>query len=249
MRFINRSVSLLLWLLCFAAASRAQTADEIIEKHVSALGGREALSKLSSRVMSGTVAVSSPAGDIPGSIEIYSKVPNKTRTFMKLDLKDFGIGEMLFDQRFDGTSGYIIDSINGNRDITGNQLENMRNAAFPTAFLKYRAAGITAELAGQEMVGDRDARILILRPRTGSESKHYLDVETHLLLKLVIKIDLPQMGEVEQVSEFSDYREVDGVKVPYAMKIINPAQTLTIKFATVEHNKELDDTMFARPSP
>ncbi len=249
MRLINRSVSSLLCGLCFALASGAQTADEIIEKHISALGGREALSKLRSRVITGTVIVANPSGDIQGSIEIYSKAPKKTRTFMKLDLKDYGIGEMLFDQRFDGTSGYIIDSINGNRDITGSQLENMRNAAFPTAFLNYREAGISAELAGQEKTGDRDAWVLILKPTTGSESKHYLDAATYLLLKMVIKIDLPQMGGVDQVSEFSDYREVDAVRVPYGMKITNPAQTLTIRFAGVEHNKELDDTMFARPGP
>ncbi len=249
MRFINRSVASLLCGLCLAVTSGAQTADEIIEKHISALGGRQALSKLRSRVMTGTVTVASPGGDIQGSIEIYSKAPNKTRTLMKLDLKDFGIGEMLFDQRFDGASGYIIDSINGNRDITGNQLENMRNAVFPTALLNYQEAGISAELAGQEKADDRDVRILILRPRTGSESRHYLDAATYLLHKMVIKIDLPQMGEVEQVSEFSDYREVDAVRIPYGMKITNPAQTLTIRFTGVEHNKDLDDTMFARPGP
>ncbi|NWG12605.1 MAG: hypothetical protein HXY20_03625 [Acidobacteria bacterium] len=246
MRFIIRSVSSLLCGLWLAAVGPAQTADEVIEKHISALGGRKALSRLSSRVMTGTVTVTGPSGDVTGSIEIYSKAPNKTRTLMKLDLKDFGIGEMVFDQRFDGTSGYIIDSINGNREITGNQLDHMRNAAFPSTLLRYREMAISVELAGHEKVGDRDAYILILRPKTGSESKHYLDATTCMVLKMAFKIDVPQMGEVEQVSEFSDYRTVDGVKVPYAMKMVNPAQTLTVRFTRVEHNKTLDDATFAR---
>src|SRR6267154_739013 len=70
--------------------------------------------------------------------EIVGQAPNKSRTLIKLDLSAFGAGQMVFDQRFDGTSGYVLDSLQGNRDMTGDQLEAMRNSSFPSPYLNYK---------------------------------------------------------------------------------------------------------------
>ena len=90
-------------------------------------------------------AFSSPAGDLPGTIEVFAQAPNKSRTLLKLDLSVAGMGTATVDQRFDGESGYVIDSLQGNRDITGNQLENLKNAMFPSPFLNYKERGGTVE--------------------------------------------------------------------------------------------------------
>lgn len=55
-------------------------------------------------------------------------------------------------------------------------------------------------------------------------------------------------GEIEQTVDLSDYRDVDGVKGPFTVKVSNPAQTVTISLTKVEHNKPIDDAMFARPA-
>ena len=89
----------------------AQTADDIVEKHLAALGGRAAMEKLKSRSMKGTITVSTPVGDLTGAIEILNQQPNKQRTFTQLDLSAVGLGKMIQDQRFDGTSGYVIDTM------------------------------------------------------------------------------------------------------------------------------------------
>ncbi|MBM3496816.1 MAG: hypothetical protein FJX72_21220, partial [Armatimonadetes bacterium] len=65
-----------------AAPAAAQTADEVVEKHLAAMGGRAALAKLTTQVAKGTVSVSTPAGNIGGTVESYRKVPNKSRTLM-----------------------------------------------------------------------------------------------------------------------------------------------------------------------
>src|SRR5438105_4014108 len=116
--------------LGLAHAASAQTADEVIEKHLTALGGRAALGKLKSRSMTGTIVLTTPAGDISGSIEVLNAAPNKTRTLIKADLSAFGAGQLVLDQRFDGKTGYVMDSIQGNREMTGGQLELVRNSAF-----------------------------------------------------------------------------------------------------------------------
>src|SRR4051794_40446741 len=123
----NSSLRLLLlafFLGCVRLAA-AQTADEIIEKHLAAMGGRTALNNIKSRSMKGTISVSTPVGELTGPIEVLNQVPNKSRTFIQLDLSALGLGKVVQDQRFDGTSGYVIDTIQGNRDITGDQLEVM----------------------------------------------------------------------------------------------------------------------------
>ncbi|HEX9368391.1 MAG TPA: outer membrane lipoprotein-sorting protein, partial [Vicinamibacterales bacterium] len=157
-------------------------------------------------------------------------------------------GPMVVDQRFNGTSGYVLDSLQGNRDITGNQLENMRNSAFPTPFLNYRERGATVELGGKEKVGEREAYVLVLKPKTGSVARHFIDAESYLPIKVVVKTDVPQVGEVEQNIEFSDYREVDGIKMPFTLKATSSVQSFIIAITKVEHNIKIDDALFSKPA-
>ena len=61
---------------------------------------------------------------------MYNKKPNKTRTLIKIDATALGGGQIVTDQRFDGVTGYVIDSFQGNRDITGDALEAMKAGRF-----------------------------------------------------------------------------------------------------------------------
>jgi zinc protease len=233
--------------LCSTHAASAQTADEVVEKYLTALGGRAALAKLTSRTMTGTITLTTPQGDLSGPVEIYAVPPNKSRTLVKLDLSAFGAGQMTVDQRFNGTSGYVIDTLQGNRDIAGGQVENMKNSVFPTPLLDFKERGATVELSGKDKVGGRDAYVLVLTPRSGSTSRQFIDAETFLPLRAIIKMELPQIGEVEQTTEFSDYREVDGVKIPFAIRATSAVQSSSIVISKVEHNAKIDEALFSKP--
>src|SRR5690349_8261379 len=102
----------------WAHVASAQTADEIIEKSITAMGGRAAMEKIKSRVMSGTITLRTPVGEVPGTIEVINAAPNKARTLIKADLSSLGAGPMQIDQRFNGTDGYVLDSLQGDRPIT-----------------------------------------------------------------------------------------------------------------------------------
>ena len=65
----------------------------MIEKHLAAIGGRAALTKLKSRSMTGTIALSTPVGELSGPVEIMNQAPNKARTLIKLDLTAVGVPE------------------------------------------------------------------------------------------------------------------------------------------------------------
>jgi hypothetical protein len=247
MNAVSRRLVMVVLVLGWARTASAQTADEIIEKYLTAIGGRAALGKLTSRSMTGTMTLSTPAGDVSGPIEFLNEQPNKSRTLIRMDLTALGAGPMIFDQRFDGTSGYVLDTLRGNRDITGNQLENMKNSSFPTPFLSYKELGATVALGAKEKVGEREAYVLIFTPKSGSVARQFIDAESYLPIKSVLTINLPQVGDVEQTTEFSDYRDVDGVKVAFAVKATSAVQSSSVAIAKVEHNVPIDAALFSKP--
>ena len=199
--------------------------------------------------MAGTIAFATPGGDFSGTIEILNAAPNKSRTLVKADLSSVGAGQLVLDQRFDGSSGYVLDSMQGNRDITGNQLDNLRNGSFPHPFLNYKDMGTTVKLIGKEKVGEREAYVLTFDPASGSEVRQYIDAETYLPLKVVVRMDVPQLGgELEQTNEFSDYRDVDGVKLSFRLRSLSSAQNFTITITKVEHNITVDPALFSKPA-
>jgi zinc protease len=247
MRFINTGFLLASLVLASAAAS-AQTVDEIIEKSVTAQGGRAALGKLTSRSIAGTMTVSTPGGDISGTIEAVNQAPNKLRRVINLDLTALGAGSAVIELRFDGTSAYQMDSMRGDSAVTGSQLELLRNSVFPSPFLDYKDHGTKITLSGKEKAGDKDAYALLVTPATGPVTRVLLDAETYLPVRTVVTVDVPDVGgSVEQTTAFSDYRDVDGVKVPYTIKGTSDVQTFLISITKVEHNVKVDPALFSKP--
>lgn len=241
---------LLAFVAVFACASlaSAQTAEEVLEKSITAQGGRAALAKLKSRRTTGTISLVTPAGDIEGTIEVVNAAPNKTRTLIKADLTALGAGQMVVDQRFDGSKGYVLDSLQGNRDITGNQLDNLRNGAFPHPFLNYKERGTAVKLGAKEKIGDREVFVLTFEPASGSAIRQYVDAQTYLPVRSVVKAFVPQLGqELEQTSDVTDFRDVDGVKVPFQIKVSSTVQNFTITVTKVEHNIDVDESWFVKP--
>jgi outer membrane lipoprotein-sorting protein len=233
--------------LAGAQFASAQTADEVIEKSIAAMGGRAAFDKVKTRLATGELSIGTPAGDITGTVEMYGAAPNKQRTVIKADLSQFGAGQLVVDQRFDGTTGYAMDSMQGNREITGSQLENMKAQAFPHPFLNYKASGTSAKLGAKEQVGGRDMFVLTFQPAAGEPIKQYVDAETYLPARTIITAEVPQMGKIEQMVDPSDYRDVDGVKVAHKMSLTNAMQSISMKFTKVENNVAIDDKMFVKP--
>jgi hypothetical protein len=247
MRTTRRRLALAAIVLIFPTAASAQTADEVVEKSIAAMGGRPAIEKIKSRIMTGELSIGTPAGDIAGTVEMYGTVPNKQRTVIKADLSQFGAGPLVIDQRFDGTTGYAMDTMQGNRDITGNQLDNMKAQSFPHPFLTYKAMGATVTMGPKEKIGDRDMFVLTFEPAAGSPVKQYIDAETFLSARTVITTDLPQMGRIEQSIDVSDYRAVDGMKIPFKIRLSNPQNVITMTFTKIENNATIDEKMFLKP--
>jgi len=245
MRLSQTAVFLAAFVFTGVAAS-AQTADEIVEKTLTALGGRAALGKLTSRSTTGTITVSTPGGDVSGTIEILNEKPNRLRRMIVLDLSALGAGTATVEQRFDGTTAYLIDSMRGDSTLTGSQLENLKNGIFPTPLLDYKERGTKILLGGKEKLGDRDAYALSITPASGPVTRLFIDAQSYLPARAIVTLDVPEAGPVEQTTDFSDYREVDGIKVPFSIKGTSAVQTLSIAITKVEHNVKVDPAMFTK---
>ncbi len=233
--------------LLFAEFAFAQSADEVIEKSITAMGGRAAHEKIKSRVMTGALSITTPVGDIAGTVELYGTVPNKQRSVLKADLSQLGAGQLVIDQRFDGNTAYAMDSLQGDREITGNQLDNMRAQSFPHPFLNYKAMGASVTKGPNEKIGDRDMFVLTFEPPAGSPIKQYIDAATFLPARTELTTEVPQMGKIQQTADVSDFRPVDGVMVPHKLQLTSPQNVITMTFTKVEQNTALDDTMFVKP--
>ena len=228
------------------SAQTADTVQSVIDKHLAALGGRAAITKLTSRKAIGTVAISTPAGDLTGPVELYSKAPTKSRAVLALDLTAVGgPGTLTIEQIFDGTTGWSINPMQGDQEITGTQLENMRNNFFPTPFVGPDGGGKLELLPSETAAGKSWIVMKATRP-SGNFITMYFDPATYLIARVVSTVDNPMGGTMQQSSESQDYRVVDGVKVPFLIINSNEVQTVTIKLTTVEHNVAIDDAMFKK---
>ena len=107
--------------------------------------------------------------------------------------------------------------------------------------------GTTVKLVGKEKVGDRDAFVLTFEPATGSLVRQFVDAESYLPVKTVVKTNLPQVGDIEQTAMASDFREVDGVKVPFKLQVTSPATGFTMTFTKIANNVAVDEKSFMKP--
>jgi hypothetical protein len=215
------------------------TVDQIIEKHVQALGGKAAIEKLTSRVIKGTIEI--PAMGMSGTTESYAKAPNKFGTNSNLG----GLGTFL--QGYDGQTAWEQNPITGFRVLSGTELALVKRDAIFHGDLKFKELYPKAVVKGKQKVGDREAYLIEATPAEGGPEQLYYDAQTGLLIRRDFVLDSPQ-GQLATETYLKDYKEVDGVKVPFTVVQSNPAVSFTIKITEVKHNVAVDDAKFNKPA-
>lgn len=207
------------------------TADDVIDKYVEAVGGKENLMK----VEDVTIKMTGKVQNFDINITSYKKVPNKSFT-------DVDAGVMKQEVKFDGEKGKQ-SGMGQEMMMEGDMLEMMKIQSEMNLFLKYDELGITPELTGVKDVNGSDAYEVTLTLPNGKNMINYYDVDSGLKVRDVSTTETPQ-GSFTQTIDFSDYKEVDGVMYPFKLVQQMGMGPMELEVTSVEVNTGLDDSLF-----
>jgi len=211
--------------------------DAILNQYVQALGGRAALERVTTRVKTGTLVTQ---GGMKAPLEVYEKAPNKTLTIFRAPPGTNQMG-------FDGAIGWTKTPEQGLREEAGAQLDFIKSEAefYKELKLKERYSKLT--LLGLAQLDNREAYVIEAAPPRGQPEKLYFDRQTGLLVRLDF---FPNLGQEKTQAQmyFEDYRAVDGVKLPFAIRRARPGFTWTYQFDEIKLNAPLDDSRFNKPA-
>ena len=221
------------------AAGVAPTVDQIISHYQQAVGGRAAWQKLKSRSSMGTIDV--PSMNLSGTVVIHEKAPDKMLTIII-------IAGSAFRQGFDGTVGWAEDPQDGLREQTGAELaEAKRQSDFYSPFdLHHHYSKLVSRARKKWTI----ATLTCSKPRLrkgASRTSCIFDAQSGLPVRIVSQHHTPE-GVSEFREEFSDYREVDGVKLPFTISQESADSAFTVRISEVRHDVEFEDSEFAKPA-
>jgi photosynthetic reaction center cytochrome c subunit len=209
--------------------------DQIVEKYLAAVGNSVSYEKVKTRVMKGTVT--DARGNYP--VEVIQEAPDRIATFVTMPNGTTGTG-------YDGTTGWN-KSARGVSELAGVELALMRRSADIARPLKIRDEALSPRVTGKATLGDRESYVVSARA-DGQRVQLFFDVETGLLLRRRVLIDTP-IGALPQQTDYEDYREADGIRLPFVVKSAGPepASATTTTYQEVSHNAAVDESRFAPP--
>jgi CubicO group peptidase (beta-lactamase class C family) len=220
------------------------TVDQIIDKYVQAIGGVTAHRKLTSQVIKATLVIE--GSDATASIETYKQAPNKAVNISQVKLGN-GV-EFEVSRGFNGAVGWAFNPNDGGfRELSGTELATeKRNFEFYWK-IKLKEFYPKMALAGQALVGDRLAYCIEATPPEGDPIKLYFEAQTGLLVRLDSIYETATKSKIPFETYFEDYREVDGVKLPFTIR--QPKKIYTYKVNEVRHNVPIDEARFKYSDP
>jgi hypothetical protein len=231
--------------VCAPAAARAQDAalpegKAVIEKYIEATGGRAAHEKVRTRVVNSTLDI--PAAGIKGTSQSYNAAPNKV--YIVVDLGAAGREE----RGSDGTVVWEKTTTGGPRVINDpKELAFWRRAFDIDSDLRLDEYYSSVETKGVEDVNGKPAYKVELTAKSGGTETRYYDKDSGLLVKAQQVVPTP-MGQIPSVSMPSDYRDVDGVKIPHkAEETIAGQVKINATLDKVEHNADIPAEKFQLP--
>jgi hypothetical protein len=221
-------------------AEGGTTADQVFGKYLEALGGAQRLVGLTSLVATGTYEGFNTGG-APVPIEIVAAAPDKRVQMVKVP---DGVGI----KTFDGRNGWAAEPWRPMplMTLTGGNLAGARLdavVAFPAglqkAFGQWKVSSAT--------IDNRAVRLLQGSNPGESPVNVYFD-ESGLLVRTV-RWNRTAAGTVPTQVDYSDYRDVGGIKIPFKVIMTWTDGQNIFLFSDVRPNAAVDPARFARPAP
>jgi len=227
------------------AAPDQPSADPILDKYIQALGGAQRLATLTSFVATGpSVGYEGLGGG--GEVQIFAKAPDQRTAFIQFkDHPDRGDSI----RTFNGRTGWIKTprALLKEYEMTGSELDGARldaQLSFPGQIKKV----LTNLHAGfPDNVGGHDVQVVQGNGPRGLLATLYFDRTSGLLVRLV-RYSRSPIGRVPTQVDYSDYRDVGGIKFPFQYTFSWLDGKDAFKLADVKTNVPIDAAKFERPS-
>ena len=240
-----RKSALTLFLLVLVLATRAQTADEILNKYFENTGGVEKQKSLKTRKLVGKMNMQNM--DFP--ITIYQKAPEMQRT-------EISIQGLQIVQAYDGTDAWMINPMQGGTTpvkMTEEEAKDLTDRPFEDALIDYQEKGHAVELQGTEEVeGVKCHKIQLIKNKNNDKEDvtevYYFDAENFVPIMLVSYARSgPAKGQALN-TYLSDYQEVDGLMIPFFMETkLNGQSFQKLTMEKVTFNEPMEDSLFTFP--
>jgi hypothetical protein len=219
-------------------APRAEqpTVQQVYEKYSAAVGSADAQAKFQTQVVKGTYAASQGRTQ---SYEMTLKSPDKF-----LLVTEGPQGKTT--QAVAGNTGWVL-SPRGRREFSAAEVANARRGAEMNALVKFRPSA-TMRVVGRRKVGERDAVVVVDRPGEGVQRRYFFDAESGLLVRVLTLTDAI-LNQIPEQVDLEDYRDVDGVKMPFTVRVsaIDTFNSYTRTVTEVRHGLAVEDTIFNMP--
>lgn len=218
----------------------AATVDALVEKYVTALGGADAIGKISSRVLTGKILVGGMAGGNETPIDVVTKAPNKRVSITHMSNTESFTA-------FDGTAGWMGNAGRPAREMSA--AESGAASLDAEFYLALRLKEIFTQLrrGRPEEIAGVPCETLIGTGPGRPPVRLYFDSNSGLLLRMVRYAETP-LGRNPTQIDYADYRAVDGVKIPFRWTLARPNGRFTIQISDAKTNVPVDDARFTRPA-
>jgi len=218
-----------------APTGAAPTVDAILARFADALGGADALRKVTSRVMKGVIVT----GGNQTPIELYTKAPNE-----RISISHIGTADSY--TAFDGTAGWLGTTGRPAREMTA--AESSAAGLDAEFYLALRLKEIYPQLRRGRPEEIRGAECEVLNGSAPGlpAVRLYFEKTTGLLLRMVRYADTP-MGRMPTQIDYADYRVTGGAKTAWRWTLSRPNGRFTIQINEMKANVPIDDARFRKP--
>jgi len=225
-------------------AAPGPSADEILDKYIQAVGGAERLAKLTSFFGKGTYG-GYDTDFLKAPFEVFANAPGQRTTIAHTP-----IGDSI--TSYDGRAGWIaafdkpvpVLALPEGGDLDGVKLD--ADLSFPGRIKQ----ALSDWRVGFPLttINDRDAVVVQGRCAGGSRVKLFFDNESGLLVRQV-RFTTTMVGIVPTQVDYSDYREVAGVKMPFHWTVTWTDGQSMIELSEMQPNAAIDAAKFGKPAP
>jgi hypothetical protein len=222
-----------------ASPSPEQTAlvDQIFTRYTEAVGGQEAIDKVTSYKTKGTFDLMGRRG----AIEIWGKDPNKNLTVIEFPI----VGTVK--KGFDGETQWVQTPAGTVSNSSEQEIAEVERDAEIYRAGKIKNLYEKVKLESKARLGGRDVYMIEGVPPKGPSEKLFFDVENGLLVRWDMARKHPKRGTVFVKVHLNDYKDVDGVKVPHKVRFAFESFSFTITVDELQHNIAIDDAVFKKP--